>query len=157
MHCRHCHTRLSAYLDGELTGRELRDVKRHLDGCAACRARLAGLKALDTPLASLAPPEMPGDLEYRIMARASREYFDGRNNGRFRETARRWLGATATATALAAGLLLGGLLGWSSHGGPAPQQALMRTENTVFASLSAAPGGSIEAAVLAGFEHGERF
>jgi hypothetical protein len=57
---------------------------------------------------------------------------------------------------LAIGLLLGGLLGWNSHGGPISEQSTLRTENAVFASLSAAPGGSIEAAVLAGFDGGGR-
>jgi anti-sigma factor RsiW len=156
MLCRNCHTRLSAYLDGELSGRELWDMKRHLDGCASCRAHLAELEALDAPLASPGTPEMPGDLEYRIMARASREYFDARDTSRFRAIARRWLGPTATASALAIGLLLGGLLGWNSHGESGSDRAMMPRENVVFASLSAAPSGSIEAAVLAGFNEGGR-
>nr|WP_272700028.1 zf-HC2 domain-containing protein [Desulfovibrio sp. Fe33] len=156
MHCRNCHTRLSAYLDGELPEQELRNMQRHLDGCAACRARLAELEALEAPLAALDTPAMPGDLEFRIMARASREYFDTRGQSRFREIARRWLGMTATASALTVGLLLGGLLGWNSHGGSISERAMMRTENAVSASLSAAPGGSIEAAVLAGFDGGGR-
>ncbi|MGE4193837.1 MAG: anti-sigma factor [Pseudodesulfovibrio sp.] len=156
MHCRNRHTRLSAYLDGELPERDMRDMERHLDRCVSCRERLAGLEALGAHLASLSNPEMPGDLEYRIMARASREYFDVPNRGGFREIARRWLGATATASALAAGLLLGGLLGWNSHGNPVSDRTMMQTEKTVFASLSAAPGGSIEAAVLAGFSDGGR-
>jgi len=154
MHCRNCHTRLSAYLDGELSGRELWDMKRHLDGCASCRAHLAELEALEAPLASLDTPEMPDDLEFRIMARASREYFDTRDKSRFRDIARRWLGMTVTASALAIGLLLGGLLGWNSHGEPVSERTIVQTENAVFASLSAAPGGSIEAAVLAGFSDG---
>jgi anti-sigma factor RsiW len=151
MHCRNRHTRFSAYLDGELPEQDMRDMERHLDGCASCRECLAWLEELDAPLASLSIPEMPGDLEYRIMARASREYFDVPNRGGFREIARRWLGATATASALAAGLLLGGLLGWNSHGEPVSERTMMQTQNAVFASLSAAPVGSIEAAVLAGF------
>ena len=156
MHCRNCHTRLSAYLDGELPEREMRDMERHLDGCASCRERLAGLEALDAPLASLSIPEMPGDLEFRIMAKASREYFDTRDKSLFREIIHRWLGMTATASALAVGLLLGGLLGWNSHGGSITERAMMPRDNAVFASLSVAPGGSIEAAVLAGFDGGGR-
>ncbi|MEF2231700.1 MAG: zf-HC2 domain-containing protein [Pseudodesulfovibrio sp.] len=156
MLCRNCHTRLSACLDGELSERDMRNMKRHLDGCAFCRARLADLEALEAPLASPGTPEMPGDLEYRIMARASREYFDAPDRGGFRAIVRRWLGATATASALAVGLLLGGLLGWNSHGEPVSERVMMRTENAVFASLSAAPGGSVEAAVLAGFDGGGR-
>ncbi|WP_158946372.1 anti-sigma factor family protein [Pseudodesulfovibrio cashew] len=156
MHCRNCHTRLSAYLDGELPEQELRDMKRHLDGCADCRARLAELAALEAPLTSLGTPAMPGDLEFRIMARASREYFDAPIKSRFREIVRRGLGMTAMTSALAVGLLLGGLLGWNSHGGSVSERGMMRTENTVSASLSAAPGGSIEAAVLAGFDGGGR-
>ena len=31
---------LSAYLDGELTARELESVSAHLEGCAECRRQL---------------------------------------------------------------------------------------------------------------------
>jgi anti-sigma factor RsiW len=157
MHCRNRHTRLSAYLDGELPERDMRDMERHLDGCASCRKRLAGLEALDAPLASLSIPKMPDDLESRIMTQASREYFDTPKNGGFRVIVGRWLGITGTTSALAAGLLLGGLLGWNSYGEPVSERTMTQTENAVIASLSAAPGGSIEAAVLAEFDGGGRW
>ncbi|MFN7131126.1 MAG: anti-sigma factor family protein [Myxococcales bacterium] len=37
---------LSAYVDGELAGRELGHVETHLGGCADCRARVEDLKVL---------------------------------------------------------------------------------------------------------------
>jgi anti-sigma factor RsiW len=54
---------LSAYHDGELRGRRLRQVEDHLAECAACRAELNELQCLSTLLhespaaAGLLPPE----------------------------------------------------------------------------------------------------
>jgi anti-sigma factor RsiW len=42
---------LSAYLDGELEARWRAKVERHVKGCAACTARLAGLRSLSVALA----------------------------------------------------------------------------------------------------------
>jgi anti-sigma factor RsiW len=54
---------LSAYYDGELKGRQLRQVEAHLSDCAPCRAELDRLRVLsamlrESPAASgLMPPE----------------------------------------------------------------------------------------------------
>jgi hypothetical protein len=54
---------LEAYHDGELQGRQLRQVETHLAGCATCRAHLDQLRTLsallqESPSASnLTPPE----------------------------------------------------------------------------------------------------
>jgi hypothetical protein len=51
-----------AYHDGELSGERLRQVETHLEGCAACRAELEGLRRLsillqEAPAAALVPAE----------------------------------------------------------------------------------------------------
>ena len=51
--------RLSAYLDGELPAGRARAVERHLAGCAACAARLEGLRRAQAALRAIprsAPP-----------------------------------------------------------------------------------------------------
>lgn len=47
---------LGAYHDGELTAERRAWVEAHLDGCAACREELAGLRALSRLLGSLPEP-----------------------------------------------------------------------------------------------------
>jgi len=50
---RKCHThagRLAAFLDGELTGREARELAEHLRGCPACSHALAELQGIATLL-----------------------------------------------------------------------------------------------------------
>jgi anti-sigma factor RsiW len=61
--------RLSAYLDGELAGEELREIEAHVVACAECRAALDDLKRLTRRAASLddRPPER--DLWAGIAAR----------------------------------------------------------------------------------------
>lgn len=41
MNCRHVVNRLSAYLDGELAGDEMIEIRRHVDRCQACETELA--------------------------------------------------------------------------------------------------------------------
>ena len=53
---------LSAYLDGELHGSRLEQVKMHLAECDACRAELASLETIsdllqEVPAAAFTPPE----------------------------------------------------------------------------------------------------
>lgn len=48
---------LSAYHDGELAGRRLRQVDAHLDECASCRAALDKLHALSALLQQAPAPE----------------------------------------------------------------------------------------------------
>ena len=58
---------LSAYLDGELSGDEWRQVDRHLHDCPSCAADLAALRDVAHELASLprakAPRDLSGDVQ----------------------------------------------------------------------------------------------
>ena len=69
----HLDERLSAYLDGELAGDELRAAEAHLTECAACRAVLDDLKGLARQAQALddRPPE--GDLWAGIAARIAEQ------------------------------------------------------------------------------------
>ncbi len=53
MNCRRCKSRLSAYIDGELGPRALREVGAHLEACAACRESKARLERVVAALAAL--------------------------------------------------------------------------------------------------------
>jgi anti-sigma factor RsiW len=48
--------RMSAYLDGELSSRQRRRMRRHIDECVQCRRLLAGLRRMLGALASLPGP-----------------------------------------------------------------------------------------------------
>jgi len=55
MNCRRAVSRLSAYLDGELTGQEMMLVRRHLSSCEACSTELAGIREVKMSLSELTP------------------------------------------------------------------------------------------------------
>src|SRR6185503_5951076 len=50
MRCTKAQIKLQGYVDGELSPRELKSVRRHLDRCTACAAELTRLSALKTLL-----------------------------------------------------------------------------------------------------------
>lgn len=65
---------LTALLDGALAPDRAAEVQAHLDGCAACRAELARLRAGIAALAALPPaPELPPFLATRLEARLREE------------------------------------------------------------------------------------
>jgi anti-sigma factor RsiW len=68
MACTQMRERLSAWLDGELTAEERREVAAHLEVCTACSRELALLKELDAALGTLAAP-LPAQLPERVLAR----------------------------------------------------------------------------------------
>ena len=54
MNCRRVSSLLSAYLDAELTGAEMLEVRAHLEACCTCRAEHESLQQTKHLLASLA-------------------------------------------------------------------------------------------------------
>ena len=69
MDCKLSREALSAYLDAELNGAELLQAQDHLDQCAACRAALAELEALqDQVQVDAAQYAAPAYLRHRIRA-----------------------------------------------------------------------------------------
>lgn len=51
--------KLSAYIDGMLTGDELRKVSAHIDECAACRATYEDLQKVRQMLRGMSTPSVP--------------------------------------------------------------------------------------------------
>ena len=89
--------RLSAYLDGELSAEERREVAAHLEGCEECRRELALLKRLDAALGSLDAPA-PARLAERVL-------------DRLQPRRRRYVWQSlALAASLILGIVLGGTL-----------------------------------------------
>jgi anti-sigma factor RsiW len=68
MACEQVREWLSAWLDGELTAEQRRQVAAHLEVCAACSRERALLEGLDAALGTLAAP-LPAQLPERVLAR----------------------------------------------------------------------------------------
>jgi anti-sigma factor RsiW len=65
--------KLSDYLDGRLTGREMQRIAAHLDRCAGCASEWSSLRGLQSSLAALGPVPEPDDLLLRIRVAVSQE------------------------------------------------------------------------------------
>jgi anti-sigma factor RsiW len=88
--------RLSAWLDGELTQEERREMAAHLEVCAACRRELALLERLDAALGRLEAPT-PAGLADGVL-------------DRLKPRRRYWWQSLAMAASLILGIALGGTL-----------------------------------------------
>jgi predicted anti-sigma-YlaC factor YlaD len=73
MNCKSVESKLSAYLDGELTGQEMFCLREHLSRCQPCRDEAASLKMLKRMIGSIECPKPRPDLESRLCAAVMRE------------------------------------------------------------------------------------
>jgi anti-sigma factor RsiW len=69
----------SAYLDGDLSGREMQEIERHLNGddtlsgCGTCANDFSAWRQMQQSLALLRPAQPPADLDLRLRLAISRE------------------------------------------------------------------------------------
>lgn len=71
MNCSEIQLLLSAYLDGELTTEEEKEVKAHLLACPACQKQLARLSVLHKALREMEAPSVPEGLADRVLSVAT--------------------------------------------------------------------------------------
>src|ERR1700691_3896800 len=71
--CTALQTKLSEYLDGRMTGREMQRIAAHLDRCPGCAPEWRALRQNQAALASLGAVAEPADLVLRIRVAISRE------------------------------------------------------------------------------------
>lgn len=64
---------LSPYLDGAVTGNQMRTLQEHLDGCAACNREYLLLRRTQQMLVSVGRPKEPADLGLKLRLAISRE------------------------------------------------------------------------------------
>jgi mycothiol system anti-sigma-R factor len=78
MSCKSVQSKLSAYLDGEMSGTEMMNIRAHVNQCRACQSELEGLKSVQMILRGMpAGPEAPAMLPERItqsLATKNRSY-----------------------------------------------------------------------------------
>lgn len=68
MNCRFVESRLSSYIDGELTGREMLLVREHVSQCSCCAEELEGFRATKQMLGALAAPRCVEGFEDRLLS-----------------------------------------------------------------------------------------
>ena len=67
MNCEQMNELLSAWLDGELSETERRQMQAHLEQCAQCRALFEQLQALHTSFSDLDEISAPEGFAQRVM------------------------------------------------------------------------------------------
>jgi anti-sigma factor RsiW len=69
MHCGRVSNLLSAYIDRELAGTEMLQIRRHLDDCPGCSAAYGSLRRVKSLLSAAPPAEPFGDPTAAVMRR----------------------------------------------------------------------------------------
>jgi anti-sigma factor RsiW len=160
MNCRHAQNLLSAHLDRELRPASEAPLRIHLEGCPACRERLALLRRAGMLLDEPAPPP-PAGLAGRIIRAAAAE--SGPKPARWPFAFPAWAPRLAWATAALLCILGGAFLGHQLAPAPvaAPAAARQISGNETLApiykeSFRLLPAGSPSAEYLALIEEGGR-
>ena len=73
MTCTEIRKLFSPYLDGRVSGSEMRTLKRHTEQCADCAREYAATERAQQLLSSLAPKKAPADLALKLRLAISRE------------------------------------------------------------------------------------
>ncbi|MGH9503345.1 MAG: anti-sigma factor family protein [Terriglobales bacterium] len=84
MTCTQAKPLFSPYLDGTVTGKQMRELADHLEGCDPCSRRYASLRKTQELLARIGPRKAPPDLALQVrvaisqeIAQSRRRYLDG--------------------------------------------------------------------------------
>ena len=73
MNCVEAKTLFSPYLDGRVSGREMRALNGHMEDCTRCAREYAALQRTQQLLASLGKKKAPADLALKLRVAISRE------------------------------------------------------------------------------------
>lgn len=73
MKCAEIKRLFSPYLDGRVSGSEMRLLTRHVEQCSECAREYAAMQRTQQLLASLGPKKAPADLALRLRVAISRE------------------------------------------------------------------------------------
>jgi anti-sigma factor RsiW len=68
MNCQACKNLISAYIDSELSGEQMRRMREHLSRCPECEAGLEEFKAVQNLVRDLPTMQPPEGFEDRILA-----------------------------------------------------------------------------------------
>jgi hypothetical protein len=73
MKCAHAKSMFSPYLDGAVTGRQMRDLGQHLESCAGCRQEYDSLRKTQQLLIKVGRRRAPSDLALKLRVAISHE------------------------------------------------------------------------------------
>jgi hypothetical protein len=73
MRCTQARRQFSSYMDGAVSGMEMRKIAEHLGGCGACQGEFVGLEKTRNLVSSLGRKQAPQELALRIRLRLSAE------------------------------------------------------------------------------------
>jgi Putative zinc-finger len=73
MTCAQARPLFSPYLDGAVTGKEMRELSRHMQSCEGCGRQYASLRQTQDLLARVGPRKAPADLALKLRVAISQE------------------------------------------------------------------------------------
>lgn len=73
MNCSNAKSLFSAYLDGAVSGKQMRELRQHTEACGDCADEYAGLRKTQALLLHMGRRRAPGDLELKLRLAISRE------------------------------------------------------------------------------------
>jgi hypothetical protein len=117
MKCAEIQNLFSPYLDGRVSGAEMRTLTRHMEQCARCAREYAAIQRTQQLLANMGPKKAPADLALQLRLAISREAAQTRRR-RYEgaimrlENALNAFRVPATAGLVSAVLIFGLLLGF---------------------------------------------
>ncbi|HEV2689058.1 MAG TPA: anti-sigma factor, partial [Bryobacteraceae bacterium] len=117
MNCRNARKLFSSFLDGQVSGREMRALDGHIEQCSRCARRYSSMRRTQLLLANLRSKKAPADLALKLRVAISREAAQKRHS-RFEgvlvrlENALNAFMVPATAGLVTAVLIFGLLLGF---------------------------------------------
>ena len=152
MNCRHTKSRLSRYLDGEMSVTERERIESHVNACPACRKALEQLQSVSESLAQLpSPPDVPQGFAERLRSLAAQQAPVQQAILSFHDLLTRPM-RFAAAAVLMLGLGLGAVLSLDLNRTGAAQKNQAATDPAAVYGLDVltdAPGGSLADAYLA--------
>ena len=78
MNCGEAKKLFSPYLDGQVSGREMRALNGHMEECSDCTREYAAIQRTQRLLANLGPKRAPADLALKLRVAISREVAEKR-------------------------------------------------------------------------------
>jgi anti-sigma factor RsiW len=72
--CLKCQSSFSAYLDGDVNGKQMQKIASHLESCTDCKREFATWRATLNALSSVGPAKAPADLGLRLRLAISHEH-----------------------------------------------------------------------------------
>ncbi len=142
MKCSHVKRKLSAYLDGELSIAEKKEIESHLQQCSGCQEELTALSSVTDALSILEGMEPPP----YFMDRVRQGIRDEARSIPFLERIRSIAISIATATAVVVSLLIGNQFGrtlYRSVAATAVSEAAEESDVFGLGTLEEFPDGSL--------------